>query len=213
MSNDQHTLIVNDQDIQLKKLTTVFFISGFSALIYQVAWQRLLFSSFGVDLESVTIIISIFMAGLGLGAFYGGRIADRNPNKLIAIFSAIELSIGAFGLLSPYLIFVVTQYFIDANTLMMAAANFCLLVIPTFLMGITLPLLTYYFNLKIENIGESIGRLYIYNTIGAAMGALSASFVFFNYMTVHQVIYLAAALNIFIAIHIFISLRDSEIKI
>ena len=55
--------------IQLLSLNSIFFISGFSALIYQIAWQRILFTAFGVDLESITIIISVFMAGLGIGAY------------------------------------------------------------------------------------------------------------------------------------------------
>lgn len=60
----------------LSGLAAIFFISGFSALIYQVCWQRLLFTGFGVDLTSITVIVSVFMAGLGVGAYFGGRIAD-----------------------------------------------------------------------------------------------------------------------------------------
>jgi len=48
-----------------KTVKAVFFMSGFAALIYQIAWQRMLFTAFGVDLESITIIIAVFMAGLG----------------------------------------------------------------------------------------------------------------------------------------------------
>ncbi len=58
-------------------LLAVFFVSGGSALIYQVAWQRLLFSAFGVDIESITIVVSTFMLGLGCGALLGGQAADR----------------------------------------------------------------------------------------------------------------------------------------
>jgi len=200
-------MMTSSQNAYLKKITTVFFISGFSALIYQVAWQRLLFSSFGVDLESVTIIISIFMAGLGLGAYFGGRIADHKPHHVIALFSLIELLIGVFGFLSPHLISLIGWYFVDSNTFVMAAANFALLAFPTFLMGATLPLLTHYFNSKIKNIGEAIGRLYVYNTVGAAMGALATSFLLYNYMDIHQVIYLAATLNIVVAICVFADLN------
>ena len=88
--------------IQLLSLNSIFFISGFSALIYQIAWQRILFTAFGVDLESITIIISVFMAGLGIGAYYGGRIADKYPKKIILLFAIAELSIGTFGFSSPF---------------------------------------------------------------------------------------------------------------
>ena len=65
------------QQAMLSSLAGIFFISGFSALIYQICWQRLLFTGFGIDLTSITVIVSVFMAGLGIGAFFGGRIADR----------------------------------------------------------------------------------------------------------------------------------------
>ena len=70
-------------------------------------------------------------------------------------------------------------------------------------MGATLPILTSFFNRYIANVGESIGTLYFYNTLGAAMGALTTGFILFNYLTLSQTIYLAASLNIFIAAVIF----------
>ena len=70
-------------------------------------------------------------------------------------------------------------------------------------MGATLPILTSFFNRYIANVGESIGTLYVYNTLGAAMGALTTGFILFNYLTLSQTIYLAASLNIFIAALIF----------
>ena len=188
----------------LKRLTAIFFISGFSALIYQVCWQRMLFTGFGVDLTSITMIVSVFMAGLGIGAFFGGRIADWFPNKIITIFCLIEMGIGLFGLISYSLIMGLQHTLIHANTLLLGIATFLLLLFPTFLMGATLPLLTSYFNQFIINIGESIGTLYFYNTLGAALGALTTGFVLFNYLTLSQSTYLAASLNIFISILIFV---------
>ena len=70
-------------------------------------------------------------------------------------------------------------------------------------MGTTLPLLTNFFNQHIQNIGDSIGRLYFLNTLGAAFGALTTGFVFFNYFTLSQTIYIAATLNLIIAIGIY----------
>ena len=90
--------------ITVRLLVSVFFLSGVSALIYQVAWQRLLFGAFGVDVESVTIIISTFMLGLGCGALAGGKLADRFPGHLILMFALSEFGIGLFGLVSPALI-------------------------------------------------------------------------------------------------------------
>lgn len=129
----------------LKGLSLVFFASGFCALIYQVSWQRLLFSHIGIDLSSITVIISIFMVGLGVGAYFGGRIADRFPSSIIPLFCIAEVSIGLFGLVSKGLISGLGHLLVEADLPIIAAANFLLLLLPTFMMGATLPLLTCFF--------------------------------------------------------------------
>src|SRR5256885_13461717 len=79
----------------------VFFASGFAALLYQVIWQRLLVFFSGADVYSVTLIVTTFMAGLGLGNLVGGYVADRLPRRTnLLMFIAAELAIMIFGLLS-----------------------------------------------------------------------------------------------------------------
>lgn len=167
----------------LSGLAAIFFISGFSALIYQVCWQRLLFTGFGVDLTSITVIVSVFMAGLGVGAYFGGRIADKFSARLLIIFCLVELGIGCFGFISASLIHLMQDALIQSGLLILTVAIFLFLILPTFLMGATLPILTSFFNRYIANVGESIGTLYFYNTFGAAMGALTTGFILFNYFT------------------------------
>ena len=72
---------------------------------------------------------------------------------------------------------------IQSGLLILTVAIFLFLILPTFLMGATLPILTSFFNRYIANVGESIGTLYFYNTFGAAMGALTTGFILFNYFT------------------------------
>lgn len=193
------------QQKMLSNLAGIFFISGLSALIYQVCWQRLLFTGFGVDLTSITVIVSVFMAGLGIGAFFGGRIADKFSKNIIILFCLIEFGIGCFGLLSHQLILNLQDMLIHANLVMTALGSFILLLFPTFLMGTTLPLLTSFFNQHIQNIGDSIGQLYFYNTLGAAFGALATGFILFNQFTLSHTIYIAAMLNLGISFLVFIA--------
>ena len=175
-----------------KTVKTVFFMSGFAALIYQIAWQRMLFTAFGVDLESITIIIAVFMAGLGIGAYFGGRIADKFPKHIIILFALTEIGIGIFGFTSPTLIELTKNLFLHSSIITIAFSNFVLLLFPTFLMGSTLPLLTQYLNQHFDNIGNNIGWLYFTNTLGAAFACITTGFFLFNYLTITQVIYLAA---------------------
>src|ERR1700755_975940 len=81
-------------------LCVLFFFSGFPALIYQLVWQRALFRIFGVNIESVTIVGTAFMLGLGLGSLFGGLVSERRGLPLLPLLAAIELATAAFGLVS-----------------------------------------------------------------------------------------------------------------
>lgn len=180
-------------------LLGVFFVSGASALTYQVAWQRLLFASFGVDVESITIIVSTFMLGLGCGALAGGWLADRLGDRVIGLFAACETGIGLFGLLSPALVPAVGERFMPYSLLVIAAVNFLLIAVPATLMGATLPMLVAYLVRASGNVGVSIGSLYFANTLGAALGAFSVGVVLFHFLSLDQAIYAAAFGNFAVA--------------
>lgn len=180
----------------LTRLLPLFTVSGIAALVYQVCWQRLLFVAFGVDIESITIIVSAFMLGLGAGALAGGVLADRWPDSIIAFFSVTELLIGIFGFFSPWLIGAVGAATIEGSKFTIASANFLLLLFPTTLMGATLPMLVAHVMKTYGNVGVSIGLLYFVNTIGAAVGAAATGFVGFYYFSLTESIFSAATLNI-----------------
>src|SRR3954471_8054101 len=83
-----------------RKLCVLFFMSGFPALIYQLVWQRALFRIFGVNIESVTIVVTAFMLGLGLGSLAGGWLSKRGGIALLPLLAVIEVLTGLFGLFS-----------------------------------------------------------------------------------------------------------------
>src|SRR5262245_16059932 len=99
-----HISIVVTRPVKLTTLLgSIFFFSGFASLICQVAWQRSLASDYGVGAISITLIVSVYMVGLGLGALLGGFLAERVRNKIILYF-IVELLIGVFGIASlPFL--------------------------------------------------------------------------------------------------------------
>lgn len=187
-------------------LLAVFFVSGVSALIYQVAWQRLLFAAFGVDVESITIIVSTFMLGLGCGALLGGQLADRYASRVIELFAACEVGIGLFGAISPTLIPMVGETFMEYSLPVIAVANFVLILVPATFMGATLPMLVAYLFRRSANVGVSIGSLYLANTLGAATGALATGAAIFLFLTLNQAIYLAAAGNFLVAVVIVMTI-------
>src|ERR1700732_5088374 len=85
---------------RVRILCVLFFFPGFPALIYQLTWQRSLFRIFGVNTESVTIVVTAFMLGLGLGSLVGGWLSKRRGIPLLPLLAVIELMTGAFGLVS-----------------------------------------------------------------------------------------------------------------
>src|SRR5258705_3862724 len=85
---------------RLRLLCVLFFFSGFPALIYQLTWQRSLFRIFGVNTESVTIVVTAFMLGLGIGSLAGGWISKRKGIKLLPLLAAIELATAVFRIVS-----------------------------------------------------------------------------------------------------------------
>ncbi|QDW67157.1 hypothetical protein [Luteimonas granuli] len=181
-----------------RQLSLLFFLSGVAALAYQVAWQRKLFAVIGVDVLSVSIIVSTFMLGLGVGGIAGGVIADRKAS-LINWFSGIELGIGAFGLTSTFLIGWLSTWLPTASLLSVSAFSLAVLLVPTTLMGATLPILVIHVDRTVGSIGESTGSLYFSNTMGGALGAIATGFVLLDSLTLTQVTYAAAGINFFIA--------------
>jgi len=180
-------------------VATIFFLSGVAALVYQISWQRLLFTSFGVDIESVTIVVSTFMLGLGAGAIAGGLAADRFASRLIALFALCELGIGLFGLASGTIIRGLGDAFATSPRHVVAAVDFLVLLVPTSLMGATLPLLVTDAVRRHGGVGVSIGALYFVNTLGAAFGALMLGVGLFAILTLSQSIAAAATINFVVA--------------
>lgn len=177
----------------------LFFASGFAALSYQMAWQRALFGWYGVDLDSVSVIVSVFMLGLGGGALIGGWLADRFPRRRFLVFALVELTIGLFGAVSLDVIDACGALFSSQPLPVMIAATFALLMIPTFAMGATLPVLVTELASRLGNVGLSTGSLYRVNTLGAAVGALASAVVVLPLFGLDGLTGVAALLNIGVA--------------
>src|SRR3990172_2833341 len=164
------------QPIILALFTGLFLISGAAGLVYQIVWERLLELFFGVTMVSVTLIVGAFMAGLGLGSLAGGRLARQVKNTL-QTYGLLELGIAAFGLVSQPLIFWIGQKTAGSPYALVFLISFAILLIPTTLMGMTLPLLAQSFVHRVETSGSVIGILYGINTLGAAFGTVLAGYV------------------------------------
>ena len=173
----------------------LFFLSGFPALLYQIVWQRALFSVYGVNIESVTVIVTVFMLGLGIGSLAGGKLSKVRNLPLLAVFGGIELGIALFGICSLSVFHWIASFTAGASAPKTGVITFALLLLPTMLMGSTLPLLVEHFVRITKNVGESVGMLYCVNTFGSAAACFAAAFVIMRVLGESGTVRFAAALN------------------
>lgn len=190
----------------LDALPLLFFLSGFAALIYQVVWQRVLFATFGINIESVTLIVSVFLLGLGVGALAGGWVQKRYPHRLLEFFMLAELAIAAFGVISIPLIQAAGQL-AHPTLLSLLAIVYALLAFPTLLMGATLPLLAAYVQRYFRNLGKTIGVLYAYNTFGSALASFLTVYLLFVVCGRQGTIDVAVGCNVITAFSVFVLKR------
>lgn len=180
---------------EMRLLGWLFFASGFAALLYQIVWQRTLFSLYGINVESVTMIVTVFMVGLGVGSLTGG-VVSRSPKRDPALLFAIaEGAIGVYGLASLSLYRAIGAATLHFSPLGIGLTTFAMILVPTTLMGATLPLLVAHFTRISKKVGESVGSLYHLNTLGAAAGALVGGVFLLGALGQTGTLRVAAALN------------------
>ncbi|MBF0144437.1 MAG: spermidine synthase [Magnetococcales bacterium] len=177
-------------------ITFLFFLSGHSAILYQIIWQRALFTLFGTNVESVTAIVAAFMLGLGLGSLAGGRLSSRWPGRLLLLFAGLEGAIGLFGLVSLSLFTTLGQQFAGAGMAGTGVAAFFLVLLPTLFMGATLPLLTAWLVPRLHHVGKGVGMLYAINTLGSASACFLATEFLMGSLGQANTVTLAGLLNL-----------------
>lgn len=199
------------QAAPLPLVAGIFFVSGFPALLYQLIWQRSLFAIYGINVESVTVIVAAFMCGLGLGSLGGGWLSSRRGVPLLLAFAGIELVIGAFGLGSLQLFSWVGGLTLNLETFATGLVTFALVVLPTTLMGATLPLLVEFLVRRTGNVGGSVGLLYFVNTLGSASACFAGAVFLFEHLGQTGVVRCAAVFNILVGLAALVAWRlDGE---
>lgn len=185
----------------------VFFLSGFAALLYQVVWQRSLFAIYGINVESVTVVVTAFMLGLGIGSLVGGALSRDPRRPVLLMFAGVELAIGAFGAISLWLFHVVGSLTLSMSPVVTAVVTFLLVLAPTMLMGGTLPLLVAHLVRASGNVGRSVGVLYFVNTLGSAAASLLSAIVLLARLGQQRTVLLAAVLNATAALIVYLRYR------
>jgi spermidine synthase len=185
-------------------LFTLFFVSGFTALLYQVAWQRMLGLFSGSDVRSVTIIIASYLLGLGIGNIVSSYFSHRLSNRqCVQVYGICNLTIAIFAIASRFLfydlLFLRLRYLGD-NPLLMLGIIFLSLLIPTTLMGLSLPLLSKAISYSVEEAASSIGWLYGINTLGSGLGTFISGWFIVGNLGYEGTVYLGAVFSSFVGL-------------
>ncbi|WP_437815585.1 fused MFS/spermidine synthase [Sorangium sp. So ce1078] len=194
--------------IQLR-VTGLLFLSGASSLAYEVAWTRSLAGVFGVALHATTAVLVAYMAGLSLGGLVGGRVAPRIRAPLRA-YAALEAAIGASALLVPLGLSAVGGLYgwlyeplLERPGLGFAIrflGSLAVLLVPTTLMGATLPIAAEGCVRGGDRLGADAGRLYAANTAGAVLGVAATGLVLLPALGVSLTNQVSAAVSVAVAL-------------
>src|SRR5438552_8271560 len=197
----------------------VCFLSGVSGLLYEVVWARMLHLLFGDTVLAVSTVLASFMAGLAMGSFWIGRYIDRR-RRVLAVYAGLEAGIGLSALLLPVVLQALTPLYVWLHqslsssfwlfSLVRFLLAFCLLCVPTALMGATLPVLTRYLVQNSATLGWNVGALYALNTGGAVLGCFTAGYVLIGSVGLSRTVWIGAALNFAIALVAWLGQRWIE---
>jgi spermidine synthase len=187
----------------------LFFLSGVSALIYELLWQRLLNLVFGVSTLAVSAVLAAFMGGLALGGWLFGRVADRTARPL-RLYAWLEGGIAASALLVPAAFALATSVYtalyawlqpgLWGGTCLRLVLALAVLLVPATLIGGTLPVMGRLAARRGQRLTVGFSLLYGVNTLGAVLGAALTGLVLLRFLGMRHTLWLAVGINLVVAL-------------
>ncbi|MCB0325019.1 MAG: fused MFS/spermidine synthase, partial [Bdellovibrionales bacterium] len=215
MAETSDSMVATDAWTNLRRAALgITLFTGFTGLVYEVAWHRYLANILGSQARAAAIILAVFLGGLSVGYWIFGRISrDRSGSTLVSICGWIELGIGLWALLFPVL-YSFTWHYVGVLTpgggwslLVDALLAIALIGVPTVLMGGTLPLLTQGLAADLADASPFHARVYAINTGGAFIGCLVAGFVLLPFFGLTTAVYSGAVINLLAGVLLLVIAR------
>lgn len=188
----------------------LFFVSGFCSLVYQVVWTRLAFASFGIITPVLSVVLSVFMLGLAVGSWAGGRyissLVKKTGLSAVCFYGGAELLIGLGAFAVPKLFTIGERVLLTSGEtnsfryLLLSALVLAASILPWCVcMGATFPLMMAYVRERDSNNTKSFSFLYLANVLGAMSGTLLTAVIFVEIWGFHHTLRQAAAGNFIVA--------------
>ncbi len=203
MISNARTYLADDLILML------FFLSGTCGLIYEVSWAKMLTWSFGSTVFATSTVLVAFMGGLGLGSLVFGRLVDSHSDRSLEVYAILQAGIGLSAFAIPFLLGSLDRIYdyvyqsFHSSFYLFSLIRFTLsltiLIIPTTLMGGTLPVISRALVRSIGRVGRKVGLLYFVNTVGAVAGAIFAGFFLIERVGLKETTFIAGLLNFVVA--------------
>lgn len=202
-------------------LFAAFGLSGFSAMVYEVAWTRTLSLILGSSTYAFCIMLATFLGGMALGSALARQHLQRRPST-IELFVALELALGAYGLLSIPLFGQLPEWFVtlwpltgqsfSAVTWLQFTLSSFAMLIPTLLMGILFPIVADLVTRRFTQLGRRLGNAYAINTLGGILGSFLSGFVLIPRWGLPWAIVGAAGVNLLAAFLVYVRYGDRKFR-
>lgn len=187
-------------------------LSGFCALSYELLWTRMLNLFFHNTIYSFTIILATFLTGIALGSFIYSKFLSRIKGKIL-LFVIIEISIGVIAYVTPFIFVslydILLSKFSELFTVLKAMV---VMIAPTLLMGMALPLAVQICQRGPKREGDSVGTVYAVNTVGSILGSFAAGFILVPYLGIHKSVVVVAGLNMLAGVLALLTLARSRMR-
>lgn len=208
--------------LQRNILLIALFLTAFSSLVYELVWIRELSHIFGSTAIAASSVLAVFMAGLALGSLYAGRIIESR-SRPFRFLAQLQFAMGITCILSLFafkgidglqfhLLALVSEQATFEIKIILFLLTSCILIVPTFLIGVAFPCIVQLYHTKHELIGQSVSRCYWIDTLGASLGMLLATFATVPMIGFFRTSLLASGLNVFAGILIFYFFYKAEIS-
>lgn len=205
------SLLLRSKKVLFLVVMLLFILSGVAALMYQVVWFKYLSYFLGNTTYAQAIVLATFMGGLAIGAWWWGKKADESKNAL-KLFAWLEILIAVycflyfpiFEMVKNGFVYVVISNSWDSDSgivlFLKLIVSALTILIPTILMGGTLPVLVRYLSDRIEEVGKNVAILYFINSFGAIIGTVIAGFYLLEYIGLKGTVYVGALADLFVGL-------------
>jgi spermidine synthase len=207
-------------------IATCFLLSGFAALLYETVWLRQFAIILGTSEQALAVILASYMGGLSAGAWVASRRIDRVRHP-VWLYGVLEAGIALCAIAMPWGLqcveFLQVLWFGGSaeppaagslsQILFGLASTFILIMLPTAMMGATLPLLAKHVVHRNRDVGPKIGLLYGINTFGAVAGTLTAAFVLLPNLGLMRTTWVGAAVNLGIFALVYVVVRRGSLPL